>query len=69
MVRESMDQAGRVLKNAAQLQNGLETMVAQLDDALKKFNAAREGADDNYLRIAANVEKDGAGLLAAKRLL
>ena len=57
LVGQSMNEAGRVLKNAAHLQNGLETMVAQLDDALKKFNAAREGADDNYLRIASNVEK------------
>ena len=57
LVGQSMNEAGRVLKNAAQLQSGLETMVAQLDDALKKFNAAREGADDNYLRIASNVEK------------
>ena len=57
MVRESMDQAGRVLKNAAQLQSGLESMVAQLDEYLKKLNDARSGADDSYLRIASNVEK------------
>mgnify|MGYP007060497624 CR=1 FL=1 len=52
-----MDQAGRVLKNAAQLQSGLESMVAQLDEYLKKLNDARSGADDSYLRIASNVEK------------
>ena len=57
MVNASMEEAGRVLKNAAQLQSGLENMVEQLDDYLKKLNAARSGADDNYLRIASNVEK------------
>ncbi len=57
LVQQSMDQAGRVLKNAAQLQSGLESMVAQLDEYLKKLNDARSGADDSYLRIASNVEK------------
>ena len=59
MVNESMGQAGRVLKNAAQLQSGLENMVSQLDGYIQKLNTAREGADDSYLRIASNVEKMG----------
>ena len=66
LVQQSMDQAGRVLKNAAQLQSGLESMVAQLDEYLKKLNDARSGADDSYLRIASNVEK--MELVAAQQL-
>lgn len=57
IVSEGMENAGRVLKNAAQLQSSLEGMVSQLEDYIQKLNAARSGADDSYLRIASNVEK------------
>lgn len=57
IVSEGMENARCVLKNAAQLQTSLETMVAQLEEYIQKLNNARSGADDSYLRIASNVEK------------
>ena len=56
IVQEGMQNAEKVLKNAAQLEKNLEDMVGKLEGYMESLKHTQP-ADDSYLRIASNVEK------------
>jgi regulator of sigma D len=57
IVQEGMQNAEKVLKNAAQLEKNLEDMVGKLEGYMESLKHTQTRADDSYLRIASNVEK------------
>lgn len=57
IVREGMQDAERVLRNAALLQTNLEAMVSHLESYMKQLDKTQTSAEDSYVRIASNIEK------------